>query len=106
MSDDLILHRGDTRPYLEVTCTDGGVPVDLSNATTVRVLAKPSVAGLPLISRPVADRPTDGKVTMRWQSGDTDVVCWMKVEVEVIWPDDSKQTFPAAGTVQVYPDLG
>lgn len=102
---DLELRRGDTRPALEVTCTDNGAPVDLSNAQSVTVVCKPS-AGLATIRRLAASASAGGVVVMQWASGDTDAVCSMRVEVEVIWPDGTKQTFPCSNKVQVYPDLG
>lgn len=104
--EDLELRRGDTRPALVVTLDDDGAVVDLTNATTVTVVCKPSVAGVPVIRRATTDFTAEGVVTMQWQDGDTDVSCTMKVEFEVIWPDFSKQTFPASNKVQVYRDLG
>lgn len=104
--EDLILRRGDTRPALEVTCTDNGTPVDLSPADLVTVVCKPSVDGAPVIRRVAQSHTAEGVVTMPWADPDTNLVCSMRVEVEVMWPDGSKQTFPAGNKVQVYPDLG
>lgn len=103
---DLKMRRGDTKPYLEITCTDDGAPVDLTPATAVRVLAKPSVAGAPLIAKPALSATAEGVATMKWDAGDTDLVCTMECEVEVIWPTGDKQTFRADGRVLIYPDLG
>lgn len=103
---DLKMRRGDTRPYLEITCTDGGAPVDLTAADAVRVLAKPSVEGAPLIAKPALSATAEGVATMKWDAGDTDLVCSMEVEVEVTWPSQEKQTFRTGDRVLIYPDLG
>ena len=81
------------------------MPVDLSVAQTVTVVVKPS-NGAPVIRREALSATAEGVATMKWETGDTDTVCTMKAEVEVIWPSGDKQTFPASNKVQVYPDLG
>jgi hypothetical protein len=107
----------DLYPPLEVYCTNGvdsdtgePVPVDLTTATAVKVIAWRS--NVLLFNRsvgvPTGPDALAGKVTMAWQAADVDTWADLYVEVEVTWPGAKPQTFPPEGwlVVHVVPDLG
>ena len=102
----ITMKRGDTKPDLSITLSDNGQVVDVSVATTIKVIA--SMNGVPVFSRTVTGSST-GIVTMNWQPTDTAVAGMLELEVEVAWPQPfSVQTFPASGRlrVSIEPDLG
>jgi hypothetical protein len=117
VSYSMTVKRGDLLPPFVVDLTNGtdpntgaGIPVDLSTATAIKVVAwRDNVL---LFSRPVTvptgDDATGGTVTMPWQATDTDEWADLYVEVEVMFPSSKPQTFPADGyfVVHVEPDLG
>lgn len=110
MSDTMTIKRGDLLPALTITLTDGvdangdPVPVDLTPATTVRVIG--FLDNSLLFNRGVTGN-AQGVVTMPWQAGDTDVAGDIYLEVEVTWPGSLPQTFPPDGyeVVHVMQDL-
>ena len=106
-----VVKRGDTLPALTLTVTDDGTPVDLTEATGIRLLVRASAdrgSGDPYLEATLADRPANGVLTYAWQAGDTATAGTYRVEVEVTWPDGAVQTFPGAGygDLRIVPDLG
>lgn len=99
------MKRGDTAPPLKATITDGGSPVDLSVAA-VKVIGTRN--GTAVFSRAATTKTSGGIVTMAWQAADTVTAGLISVEIEVVWPDGTTQSYPPAGylTVLVDPDLG
>lgn len=99
----LEIKRGDTLPPLTITLTDDGA-VDLTAAQSIRVIG--TRAGVEVFDR-TATGDAAGVVVMDFQTGDTDTVGRILVEVEVTW-DDGVQTFPPDTylAVDVTPDLG
>lgn len=98
------MFRGDLKPDLSITCYDGADPVNLSTASTVKVIGVRD--GVALFNRAATSAGADGVVTMEWQAGDTSTVGQIAVEVEVTWPGGKPQTFRPAESVKVEPDLG
>lgn len=102
----ITMKRGDTAPDLSITVTDNGTPVDLTTATTIRVLA--AMNGTRVFTRAVTGSST-GVVTMPWQATDTAIPGMLELECEVTWPGITApiQTFPADGRlrVNIEPDI-
>lgn len=95
------MYRNDLKPDLELTLTDGTTPVDLTVATSVRVIGIKD--GVILINRTVTGT-AEGVVTMQWQAADTAKVGRIEVEVEVTWPGSKPQTFRPASAVDIEAD--
>ena len=105
VTDLLQVKRGDTAPPMPLTLTDDGVPVDLSSATRIRVIAV--AGGTAVIDDPGLSGSDVGVVVRPWLPAETATVQEYQVEVKVTWPDTTIRTFPADGalTVRVVPDL-
>lgn len=107
------MKRRDLLPILELTLSDDGAAIDLTLATTVRLIVRGpagirvSAAMTVLDQSVLANR---GKVTYAWQAGDVGTVGVYSAEVEVIWSNGKPQTYPAGDperyfTVRIDPDL-
>lgn len=103
----LRMKRHDTAPDLVATLTDAGVPIDLTTATQIRVLIQHDTDLNTHFAR-VVTGTVDGKVTMKWQAGDTAVPGLLNIEYEVTHPDSTIQSFPGSGYLRVIveDDLG
>lgn len=112
------LKAGDTAPELRMQLLDGTTPVDLTTATTVRLLVA-DTAGTVLIDGTAfpdagqGDEPDPGATTGRgWCSypwtTPLEAVGAHRAEVEITWSDDTVQTFPPAdyAAIIVTADLG
>lgn len=100
------MYTGDLEPDLEVELSSTDDDVDVSTATSVRILGKRR--GELIFDRPPSDTEVvDGKsvVTMVWQAGDTDEVGQIQIEVEVTWPGVRPQTFRCGGGVMIARDF-
>lgn len=100
------MYTGDLEPDLEVTLSSRDGAVDISTASSVRVIGR---RGSTIIfDRAPSDTDVVGDtsvVTMEWQAGDTATKGRIQVEVEVTWPGMRPQTFRAAGGVDVLADF-
>jgi hypothetical protein len=94
------IKRGDKLPALVVDCTNDGVPVNLTSATGVRVIAKRGLTVVFIDTAPVRDN-VNGIVTHAWAGTETDLPGRLMCEVEVTWPTAKPQTFPAFGALPV-----
>lgn len=101
------IKRGDAEPALRLTLTGADGPVDLTAATTVRLLLA-ARNGTLAVDAALAARPANGQLTYTWGLTDTAAIGSYRVEVEVTWPGGRKQTFPSDGygAVRITPDLG
>lgn len=97
------IKQGDLAPSWSAHLYDAAGPVPLTSAVEIRV--KGTFDGVQIIDRVVAG-DDDGLVQMEWAPGDTDTPGVIRFEVQVTWPGNRPQTFPARGTVDtvVYPD--
>lgn len=101
----MIMFRGDLKPDLTVTLTDGedDAAVDLTAATAIRVIGKKD--GVKIFDRAPTGTPgVDGVVVMQWLAADTDEAGVIAIEVEVMWPNTKPQTFRPTGSVRVLAD--
>jgi hypothetical protein len=100
------MYTNDLEPDLEVTLASSDGPVDVSTASSIRVIGK---RGTDIIfDRAPTDTDIVGDtsvVTMAWQAGDTDEIGRIQVEVEVTWPGVRPQTFRPDGGVDVLRDF-
>lgn len=95
------IKRGDLMPSWSATLYDDNVPVDLTSATGVRVLAT-GEDGTLVIDRQASSKNSVGVVTMDWEPGDTDIARTLLFEVEVTWTGARPQTFPVQGKLPTY----
>lgn len=109
MAEVFHIKRHDLRPPLRLQLLSDGVPVDLSNAGSAR-LVMGSVRGVK-VDGPVTileqTGETVGIVEYDWQDGDTDTTGTFSAEVEVLWAGQVPETFPADSyfKVKVVKDL-
>lgn len=100
------IKQHDLLPALVVTLLDDDVAVDLTTADSARLLMRNLAAGLKVNAFMTILDQTDadnlGKVSYDWQGLDTDTVGTFNAEVEIIWPGDRPQTFPAAKTLKYF----
>lgn len=89
---------GDTWPPLEVSLLDAGQPVDLTNATAIKIHVAPAPPATITINAAmeVYGTPTDGVVRYVWAAGDLNQAGTFRLEVEVTWATGEIQTFPPA----------
>lgn len=107
MSTSTTRKRGDTAPALVITCLDDNVAVDLTTATSMRLVGTRDGGTTIAIDAAVTGN-AQGVVTYDLDAADTETTGTLRLEVEVTWPDGRKQSFPASGylTLRVEPDLG
>ncbi len=93
----------DLLPVLRITLLDGETPVNLSLASEVRLLLKNRTVGLKVdaVMDKLDQDDYEGQVQYEWQPGDTDTVGTYQGEVQVLWPGQLPQTFPAKGAFKV-----
>jgi hypothetical protein len=97
------IYRGDLKPDLTITCTSDGNAVDLTTATSIRIIGVRD--GTTLFDRTVTG--TDqGVITMQWETTDTTDTGRIHVEAEVTWPGGKPQTFRPQEAIDVVPDYG
>lgn len=94
------IKRNDLLPDLVVTLLDGTTPVNLTAAVSVRFVMS-NRTGVKVDEPMAVTDATAGEVTYSWQPGDTDTKGLFNAEIEVMWPGDKPQTFPAEGYFQV-----
>lgn len=100
------MYTGDLEPDLEVTLSSANAAVDVSTATSVRIIGRRGLDIVfdraPTTTEVVGDTSV---VTMEWQDGDTDLKGRIQIEVEVTWPGIRPQTFRANGGVDILTDF-
>lgn len=100
------MYTGDLKPDLEVVLSNPDSPVDISGASSIRMIGRRG-------DHVIFDRTPDDTdivddtsvVTMYWVDGDTDQIGRIQVEVEVTWPGVKPQTFRADGGVDIRSDF-
>lgn len=100
---DRKIRRGNLAPPLEITVTDDGVPIDLTEATSVTVAGV--MDGEKIIDRPATSVTELGIVTLDFLPADTLNPGIIVLEVEIMWPGNKPQAVPVTGRLIVEPDL-
>lgn len=112
MAETFYIKQHDLEPVLELQLLSGTVPVDLTQAESAFFLMSSRKTGLKASgAMTITDQslPANvGVVRYAWQAGDTNTVGDFNAEVQVLWPADKPQTFPAHEyfTVSIGKDLG
>lgn len=100
--------RGDTTP-LSFTLDNGGIPLDLTAATQVRIIARLRGAAAPKFTKVIAGPlGTDGVVVLTPAAGDVNAAGRYDLEFEITWNNAVIQTIPGDGYDEfvIIPDLG
>lgn len=103
---DFSIKQHDTWPPLQATLTDQDGPINLTNATAVRLIMKGSTVTV-TGGCTVVD-PVNGVVSYAWAVGDLAVADNYQVEFEITWNTGTIETVPNDGymNVSVVADLG
>ena len=106
---DLVRKQHDTWPMIEGQLKGNDIAVNLTTATSVKLLLKSQGSGS--IEGGGTCTITDaaaGRVAYDLVGADTEDVTIFNGEFEVTWADGSIQTFPNSGyfTLEITPDLG
>lgn len=107
MASDYILKKNDTWPPLVATLNDANGPIDLTQATQVRLILKSNT--LRITTSPVnIVAPTSGQISYTWATGDTAQSGDYSLEFEITWTNGGIETVPNSSylTVTIVDDLG
>lgn len=110
---DVDIKRGDTWPPVDAVLSDQSGPIDLTTASSVKLLFK-TVTGSTTYTRTCTiTNALAGAVRYSWVAGDaatgpTSVVNSFNIEWEITWSDGGITTVPNVGykTLSVTADLG
>jgi hypothetical protein len=97
---DFDIKQYDLLPDLVLTVADDGTPVDLSAASSAKLIVSNRSGILIESAVSIEDQEEEdnlGKVRYVWQSGDTDTIGTYNMEVEIMWAGQRPETFPAKG---------
>lgn len=108
---DLTLKQNDTWPPLTFTLSGTGGPIDLTTATSIKVILKTASVVVTGTATKDPDQVVNkGKATYTWAVGDTAVIGTYDVEFEVNWGGSPAkiETFPNTGylSLEIKDDLG
>lgn len=110
MATTITIKQHDTWPPLVAILSDANGVIDLTTATTVKLLLKSLGAGSTVVSGTctVDAPPTQGQVTYDWQPADTASVNTFNGEFEITWSNGKITTVPNDSyfTVEIKADLG
>lgn len=111
MAADANMKQFDLLPDLLLTVADDGTPVDLSAASSAKLIVSNRSGVLIEADLEIEDQEDEsnlGKVRYVWQPGDTDTVGTFNMEVEVMWAGMRPETFPSKGYLKlaINRDLG
>lgn len=91
-----VIKRGDRDPSMVATLTDSGAAVDLTTATSVRIVG--TRHGVVVVDvNQAGPGAANGEVTLDWPVGSTDLLGLILFEYVVTWPSGKEQTFPNDG---------
>lgn len=100
------IKQHDLEPPLVVTILDSGLAVDLTTVVSARLMMRNLAAGLKVNRAMTILDQTDpdnlGKVKLDWQGLDTDTVGDFNAEIEIMWPGNRPQTFPAQKALKYF----
>lgn len=105
---DFTIKAFDRLPSIQATFSSAGAPVDLTAATAVKFIMRPTSGGATKVNAAATIvTPTGGVVRYDWLAADTNTPGSFQAEWEVTWTGGKKQTFPTTTyhTVDVLADL-
>jgi hypothetical protein len=88
----LVLKQNDTFPPVEATLTDEDGPINLTEATSVKFIAKSATHVIE--GNCTIIKATEGVVTYLWASKDTENPGVYRVEYKIIWKSGGIQSVP------------
>lgn len=104
MAADISMKQYDLLPDLVLTVADDSVPVDLTTASSAKIIIS-NRSGIKveadLTIEDQEDEDLVGRVRYEWQPGDTDTVGSYNMEVEVLWAGQRAETFPSNGYLKL-----
>jgi BppU N-terminal domain len=110
---DRTIKRGDTWPPLAAELVDQDGPIDLTTASTVKMLLKSDTISIKTGPVTIDEDPKTGRVLYEWETGDTDNVGLYNGEFEITWESGKVETVPDGDDeekpyfmVNIYQDLG
>lgn len=101
------LKQDDTWPAINATLSDANGPINLTTATTVKILLKPTGGGTLIQGTCTIVNAAAGTVRYQWVTGDTVAAGTYNGEFEITWADGKIGTVPNEGyfTVEIIADL-
>lgn len=106
---DFSIKQNDTWPVLAFTLSDAAGTVDLTSATTIRLIMKLGSTTVIGVCDKDANQVTNrGKGTYTWIAADTATAGPFRAEFEITWSNGKVETFPNTGykTIEIVGDLG
>lgn len=105
---DFSLKKHDTWPPLNATLSDANGPINLTAATTVKLIIKPTGGGSAITGTCAVISAPAGTVRYTWATGNTDISGTYSGEFEITWSDGKIGTVPNEGyfTLEILDDLG
>ena len=102
------LKQNDTWPALNATLSDVNGPINLTTATTVKIIIKPTGGGSAITGTCTIVSAAAGTVRYSWVSGDTALAGTYQGEFEITWADGKIGTVPNEGyfSLEILADLG
>jgi hypothetical protein len=88
------MKQKDLLPQLQAQLTNGGVPVDLTTASSIKFMMSNAIVGVVVNAAAAVTGAPTGLVAYTWISGDTDLTGTFQGEFAVTWPSGKEQTFP------------
>lgn len=102
MTADFHIKQGDTSPAIEAILEDeSGNPVDLTNSTVQFHMKKPNADSVKVDAPANIIEAKEGQVRYGWAEGDTDTTGRYHAEWEVTYADDTVETFPNSGYLEI-----
>lgn len=104
---DFSLKQHDTWPPLNATLSDANGPIDLTGATSVTLIMKPTGGGSTITGTCTIVSAVAGTIRYTWITGNTAVAGTYNLEFEILWSDGKIGTVPNEGykTVEILADL-
>lgn len=99
---DFFIRKGTRLPAIKCTLLRGGLPVDLSLASSVQLIYQPDNGGATLTKTAafLGDRKL-GKVIYDWAAGDTAAAGIFVGYWLITWVDGKQESFPNRGNFRI-----
>ena len=106
----LTLKQDDTAPALQATLSDSNGPINLTNATSVKLVMKGNNTATVVVGTCTITNAAQGQVSYTFTAGNTATPDVYQVEFEITWSGGGEQTVPNAAaanpTIEIDAELG
>lgn len=106
---NLTVKQYDTTPPVQATLSDTNGPINLTTASSVKIVMKGQVSATVINQSCTITDAANGDVEYVWQTGDTDIADTYVGEFAIHWSDSTVQKVPntqaANFTIAVDPDV-